>query len=406
MEGGDRHALVLSGGGARGAYEIGVMKALFEGAVPMTGGRIPEVRIFTGTSVGAFNASFLAQQPRPGLESVELLEEIWRERIANTPESCGNGVYRLRADPTRFFDPGCLGDPLQRLVEFGRDAAFWSGYALTYGAQLLRSEAPLRVRILESFDLTALFSRSPLESLVAETIDLDRLRAAGNALAVVASDWRNGLPKVIEGRGHRPPGDRRHPGLGRHPRHLSAGRARRHSVRRRGLLMNTPLLPAIEAGANVIHVIYLDPLVSELPFPELPNTLDTFYRFYDIVLAANVRNDLSTAEAINEELALLAALGIIAESGAFLIAEPPPGLRRVSRVVERIAEGRPYRPLAVHRYRPRTDLGGVEGFLDFTDGFIANLIEQGYRDTLQHDCGDAQCALPPAVPLRSEAGAA
>lgn len=401
----DRHALVLSGGGARGAYEIGAMKALFGGVAPMTGGTIPKIRIFTGTSVGAFNASFLAQQPRPGLESVELLEEIWRERIANTPESCGNGVYRLRADPTRIFDPGCLSNPLRLLGEFGRDAAFWGGYALTYGTQLATSEAPLRVRLLESFDLTAVFSRSPLESLVAETIDLDRLRAAGNALAVVTSDWLNGRPKVLDKAdvtdrlgtdailasaaipGIFPPVD-----LDGTP--CVDG----------GLLMNTPLVPAIDAGANVIHVIYLDPLVAEIPFPELPNTLDTFYRFYDILLAANVRNDLSTAERINEELALLAGLGIIDPGGTLLAAEPPAHLRRLSRVVDRIAEGRPYRPLAVHRYRPKTDLGGVEGFLDFSDGFIADLIEQGYRDALQHDCDDAQCILPSAS-LRSEAGA-
>lgn len=392
----DRHALVLSGGGARGAYEVGVMKALFEGAVPVLGGQPPEIRIFTGTSVGSLNAAFLAQQEQPSLESVGLLEELWRERIANTPASCGNGIYRLRADPTRVFDPGCLANPLQRLAELGRDAAFWSRYALTYGTQLVRSEAPLRVRILESFDLTALFSRSPLESLLAETIDLNRLRASGNALAVVTSDWRDGVPKVLDK-------DDVTERLGTDAILASAAIPGIFSpVDLDGtpcvdgaLLMNTPLEPAIEMGATVIHVIYLDPLVAEVPFPELPNTLDTFYRFYDIVLAANVRNDLDTAEKINEELDLLATLGIIDESGTFLAADLPPRLRRTSRVVERLAEGlRPYRPLVVHRYRPKTDLGGVEGFLDFTDEFIADLIEQGYRDALEHDCEDAQCALP------------
>ena len=386
--------LVLSGGGARGAYEIGVMKALFEGAIP--GRRSPDVRVFTGTSVGAFNAAFLAQQSGPALESVRLLEEIWRDRIANTARSCGNGVYRLRADPTRILDPGCLSDPLRLLAEFGRDAAFWGGYALTYGAQLLTSEAPLRVRVLESFDLTALFSRSPLEALVRDTIDLGRLRASGNALAVVTSDWRNGLPKVLDKAdvterlgtdavlasaaipGVFPPVD-----LDGTPCVDGA------------LLMNTPLLPAIEAGASVIHVIYLDPMVSEVQFPELPNTLDTFYRFYDIVLASNVRNDLGTAQTINEELELLATLGIVDESGRLLAPDLAPRLRRVSRVMARIASGeRPYRPLEVHRYRPKTDLGGVEAFLDFGDGFIDDLIEQGYRDALQHDCGDAECTLP------------
>lgn len=395
LSGEARHALVLSGGGARGAYEIGVLRGLAEGASPATAGWRPDMQIFTGTSVGAYNAAFLAQLP-PGLEAVDLLERIWRERIANTGESCGNGVYRLRADPLRALDPGCLRNPWQLLADFGRDAAFWGGYAFSYGTQLLTADEPLRVRILESFNLAALFSRSPLEELVAETIDLGRLRASGNALYVATSDWQNGVPKVLD--------------KADITERVGTG-AILASVAIPGifppveidgtpcvdgaLFMNTPLLPAIRAGANVIHVIYLDPQVIELAIPELPNTLDTFYRLYDIVLASNTRSDIDTAAAINAELELLASVGVIGESGRTLMEAPPRRLRRASRVVERLLEGRPYRPLEIHRYRPKTDLGGVAGFLDFRAGFIAELIEQGYQDALQHDCGDAGCVLMP-----------
>ena len=45
--------LVLEGGGARGAYEIGACKALFEEGFEFTG--------ITGTSVGALNGAMLAQ---------------------------------------------------------------------------------------------------------------------------------------------------------------------------------------------------------------------------------------------------------------------------------------------------------------------------------------------------------
>ena len=389
-----RNALVLSGGGARGAYEIGVMKALFEGVVPSTQGRPIAPRIFTGTSVGAYNAAFLAQQPSPGLEAVGLLEGIWLEHIANNPESCGNGVYQLRADPFRLLEPGCLRNPLQLLGDFGRDAAFWSVYALAYGTQLLTADAPLRVRFLESFNLTALISRSPLESLVKDTIDLGRLRASGNALSVMTSDWRRGVPKVLDKADIT---DR----LGTDAILASAAiPGFFQPVDLDGtpcvdgaLFMNTPTRPAIRAGADVIHVIYVDPQVIDLAFPELPNTLDTLYRFYDIVVASNVRNDMGVAAAINAELELLATLGVS------LADEPPPRLRRVSRVLRRIAQGgSPYRPLEIHRYQPKNDLGGVEGFLDFREGFIADLIAQGYQDALQHDCSDAQCMLPPAVP--------
>jgi NTE family protein len=386
---GARQAVVLSGGGARGAYEVGVLKALFEGASPSTAGWPLDPEVFTGTSVGAYNAAFLAQQPRPCQEAAGLLERVWRERIANTGESCGNGVYRLRADPFRLLDAGCLRNPLRLLADLGRDTAFWGGYALAYGSQLIAADAPLRVRFLESFNLTALFSRAPFESLVAETIDLGRLRVSTNALSIVTSDWRNGTPKVL---GKADVTER----LGTSAILASAAVPGIFTpVDLDGtpcvdgaIFDNTPLRPAIQAGADVIHVIYLDPLVVELPFPELPNTLDTFYRFYDMVLASNVRGDTDVASRINEELALLETLGVAG-------GEPSLRLRRVSRVAERIAQGSPYRPLVIHRYRPKNDLGGAEGFLDFREEFIAGLIAQGYQDALEHDCGDAGCVFPP-----------
>ena len=50
-------ALVLSGGGAYGAFEVGIMKALFAGRSPATRYRPLEAKIFTGTSVGAFHVA-------------------------------------------------------------------------------------------------------------------------------------------------------------------------------------------------------------------------------------------------------------------------------------------------------------------------------------------------------------
>src|SRR5690606_36477141 len=50
--------VVLSGGGARGAYEAGVMAGIVEVLGPSRS-RAP-FDIFTGTSVGAINASWLA----------------------------------------------------------------------------------------------------------------------------------------------------------------------------------------------------------------------------------------------------------------------------------------------------------------------------------------------------------
>ncbi|HOW38600.1 MAG TPA: patatin-like phospholipase family protein, partial [Bacillota bacterium] len=50
----ERIGLCLSGGGARGPYQIGVAKALEEW------GLFSKIYAFSGTSIGAVNAAFLA----------------------------------------------------------------------------------------------------------------------------------------------------------------------------------------------------------------------------------------------------------------------------------------------------------------------------------------------------------
>ncbi|MEM6796221.1 MAG: patatin-like phospholipase family protein [Acidobacteriota bacterium] len=67
-----RVALVLTGGGARGAYQVGVLRGL--------GMTFPDLRfpILTGVSAGAINAVYLALRPEPLGETSRRLVEIWR----------------------------------------------------------------------------------------------------------------------------------------------------------------------------------------------------------------------------------------------------------------------------------------------------------------------------------------
>lgn len=60
-----RTALVLAGGGARGAYQIGVWQALSELKIPFD--------LITGTSVGALNGALIAQGDK------EVAQKMWRE---------------------------------------------------------------------------------------------------------------------------------------------------------------------------------------------------------------------------------------------------------------------------------------------------------------------------------------
>src|SRR5205085_841645 len=94
-----KRAVILSGGGANGAYEIGVLKALFTGQCPSTRRDLDNPNekpgmlnpdIFAGTSVGAFNAAFLVakwmsyrEMAIPGTVAIADLERFWLEKICN-----------------------------------------------------------------------------------------------------------------------------------------------------------------------------------------------------------------------------------------------------------------------------------------------------------------------------------
>jgi|SRR5690554_545035 len=70
-----RTALILSGGGARAAYQVGVLQALAEILPADTVNPFP---IICGTSAGAINAIALAAHPGNFRESVTELAEIWQ----------------------------------------------------------------------------------------------------------------------------------------------------------------------------------------------------------------------------------------------------------------------------------------------------------------------------------------
>jgi NTE family protein len=73
---GPRTALVLSGGGARGAYEAGVLRYLRGEIAHQLGGQ-PRFEILSGTSIGAVNACFLASTAHVLEEQAERLAEVW-----------------------------------------------------------------------------------------------------------------------------------------------------------------------------------------------------------------------------------------------------------------------------------------------------------------------------------------
>ena len=105
-------ALVLAGGGARGAYEVGVLSYLYNELAQKQGVRVG-FDIFAGTSVGAINVSYLAATADRQIEGAASLEEFWRNLMMSR-------VFRLfgpRTDSVADFDHGWP-------VAFGKSATW------------------------------------------------------------------------------------------------------------------------------------------------------------------------------------------------------------------------------------------------------------------------------------------
>jgi NTE family protein len=86
-------ALVLSGGGARAAYQVGVLRGLSR--------RFPELAppIVTGVSAGAINAAWLAARTEPFLAKVDDLRKMWRD--LRTEQVFSVGSFALARNVSR-----------------------------------------------------------------------------------------------------------------------------------------------------------------------------------------------------------------------------------------------------------------------------------------------------------------
>ena len=128
-----RIALVLAGGGARGAYEMGALSVL----APVLEKQGDKVEIIVGTSIGGINAAYLAANAhRPLAEAAAGGVEVWRNlryRDAMSsllsPSAIGKllrffGTFMgLKVKPVEsLLGTEPLKKTLDRIIEFGRIA--------------------------------------------------------------------------------------------------------------------------------------------------------------------------------------------------------------------------------------------------------------------------------------------
>ena len=136
-------ALVLSGGGAKGAYEAGVAAVFVERGLP--------IRLVAGSSAGALNAAMIADG------RMDRLDVLWRGLSRDR-------VYALR---TRVLFAGLL---------------------------------PGWLTLLALDRAGSLFDPQPLRELIDASLDLDRIRASPVRLLVVTSDLARREPRLFDNR--------------------------------------------------------------------------------------------------------------------------------------------------------------------------------------------------------------
>lgn len=387
-------ALIFSGGGALAAYEVGVAKTLLRGECPSTGYRPADPGILTGTSAGAFNAALLtAAGGGPPEAAVEAMERIWLDQVADDPNRCrDSGVFRWRGTPFNFFEIECLPvNPAQFLVDRAQDAAFFTQDFFRRADLFVRSSGSFEQRLIELFDFSTLISTASFPRLIRRVVRLEDIRLSPRVLRIAATNFDTGELRIFGNEdmtdesgdlivmaSSATPGI--FPPVSIPPSTFVDG----------GVLMNTPLRPAIRAGATTLHVTYLDPDIRNVPLSDLQTTLGTFQRILVITMAASFNRDIELARRINRGLEVL-------EHGVDADPDSRARVEAASQVATRAERAVPYRPLTIHRYHPRDLLGGPLGFLDFQRSTLMGLIQRGYQDALEHDCQAAGCVFPSAT---------
>ncbi|MGH9723411.1 MAG: patatin-like phospholipase family protein [Bryobacteraceae bacterium] len=385
--------VVLSGGGAYAAYELGVMKALFEGSCPSTFGEPLEPFVLTGTSAGALNASLIASLPEiPAAEALAYVESIWRNQVAARPGRCGNGIFRIRLDVLRWLEAACVAEGDLGVTEFVRDSLFLARDFAERAAHFAESTESLGRRSLEFFNIASFASTEPFHRLVGQVIDGARIQASSRLLLIAATNWTTGRLQLFENEHLSPEiaplavlASAAVPGF------FPPVRIGDSVFVDGGIVMNTPLLPAIRAGAEVLHVIYLDPNPSVIPVRRLQNTASTLDRVLLTSKANTINQDVEQARRINDGLHLIERW----VAGGRGLRHAPRTLIEAVRGLLQEEEGRPsYRKITIHRYHPEDDLGGITGILNVDLSNIDALIARGYDDALNHNCQEAKCVIP------------
>jgi NTE family protein len=326
-------ALVLSGGGARGAYEAGIVRYLRE-ELPRSLGRHADLDILCGTSVGAINACFLAGSMETPESQGALLCDLWSNLDLER-------VYKVQGE------------------------GLWT---LTRKMWRAATNEPVRP---EGWRLYDILHPEPLEELVRTRAGWERISAnleegKLQALSVSTTQISTGKTVVFVQRreGGVPPWSRDPNRLARPavigPDHALASAAIPllfRAVKLEGdyycdgsLRQNTPLSPALRLGADKVLIVSLKHKGDELPAPPPLTTYPT-----TPLLMGKVLNAL-LLDHTDYDLDRLRRFNTMLDMGAATFGKDY--LSKLNETVEKL-RGLPYRRVEDLVLRPSRDIARI-----------------------------------------------
>lgn len=362
----DTTALVLTGGGARAGYQIGVLKAIRELLPDPKTNPFP---ILCGTSAGAINAAVLASRADDFGDAVERLLRVWQGFHAEH-------VYRADA------------------AGIGLTAARWLG-ALSLG-WLVRS-AP-----------RSLLDNAPLRQLLQERVDMARIddvvtSRALRAVSVTCSGYNSGESvSFFQGRADLEPW-RRSQRVGAHVKldveHLMASSAipflfpavklHREYFGDGSMRQLAPISPAIHLGAEKILVIGAGRMAEESARPEVsgyPSLAQVAGHTLASIFLDSLWMDIERMDRVNHTLSLIPEEqrrrnGVNLRPIEVLVISPS---QRLDHLAAKHARALPWPVRALLRGigAMNRNGGALTSYLLFEPPFTQALIDLGYRDTM------------------------
>ncbi len=282
----DSIGLVLAGGGARGAYEIGALSVLLPWLEAEHGQR-PD--IIVGTSVGALNAAYLAAHAHEAdiAKTMEEAREVWRaigyQDVLAPILSIGEltAAGRLAASlafggvaPYSLLDPAPLTRTLSELIAFGdieRNVAD-PDVALRACAVVATAAHTNRTVVFHDGGHQAASDERRGIDYVKTSIANEHVRASA-AIPVA-------FPSV----------------------HVAEPNPAQGSYFDGGTRLNTPIKPALKLGARRVIVIGLNSVSPAPKSSQRPDLFDGASQILQGLLVDPLVNDVETLATINEAL--------------------------------------------------------------------------------------------------------